>query len=121
MTDETFARMVANLLRAGVAISAVIVLGAGVCYVAAHGGQVADYRVFHPGPDRYRAIGSIFESATHGDCLALIQLGLVLLIVTPIARVAVSIAAFALERDRVYVAITSIVLAILLYSILHEV
>jgi uncharacterized membrane protein len=51
------------------------------------------------------------------DPLALIQLGLFLLIATPVARVILSVAAFAVERDRVYVAITTLVLAILLYSI----
>jgi len=43
-------------------------------------------------------------------------LGLLLLIATPIARVAFSIVGFALERDRMYVVFTLIVLAILLYS-----
>jgi uncharacterized membrane protein len=48
----------------------------------------------------------------------LIQLGLLLLIATPIARVGCSIVGFAIERDRMYVAFTLIVLAILLYSLL---
>jgi uncharacterized membrane protein YfcA/uncharacterized membrane protein len=48
---------------------------------------------------------------------ALIALGLLLLIATPVIRVAASIVAFALERDRKYMIITSIVLIILLFSI----
>jgi uncharacterized membrane protein YfcA/uncharacterized membrane protein len=48
---------------------------------------------------------------------AIIVLGLLVLIATPVVRVAVSIVAFALERDRTYVVITSLVLAILLFSI----
>jgi uncharacterized membrane protein len=48
----------------------------------------------------------------------LIQLGLLLLIATPIVRVAFSMVGFAIERDRMYVAFTLIVLAILLYSLL---
>jgi uncharacterized membrane protein len=42
---------------------------------------------------------------------------LLLLILTPVARVAFSVAAFALERDWTYVAITLIVLAVLIYSL----
>jgi uncharacterized membrane protein YfcA/uncharacterized membrane protein len=48
---------------------------------------------------------------------AFIALGLLVLIATPVARVAVSILAFALERDRKYIVITIAVLAILLFSI----
>jgi uncharacterized membrane protein len=48
----------------------------------------------------------------------LIQLGLLFLIATPIARVAFSIAGFAVERDWMYVGFTVIVLVILLYSFL---
>ena len=48
---------------------------------------------------------------------AIIQLGLLLLIATPVARVLFSAIAFAIERDYMYVVITLIVLAILLYSL----
>ncbi len=54
----------------------------------------------------------------NGRGQGLIQLGLLLLIATPIARVALSVVGFAIERDRMYVAFTLIVLAILLYSLL---
>ena len=47
----------------------------------------------------------------------IIQFGLLLLVATPVARVAFSILAFALQRDRTYVIITLIVLGILLYSL----
>jgi uncharacterized membrane protein len=47
----------------------------------------------------------------------IIQLGLLLLIATPVARVAFSVVAFALERDRLYVGITLIVLAVLAFSL----
>ena len=52
------------------------------------------------------------------QCRGIIQFGLVLLIATPVARVAFSVAAFALQRDNTYVAITLIVLAVLLFSLL---
>jgi uncharacterized membrane protein len=47
----------------------------------------------------------------------IIQLGLLLLIATPIARVALSVVAFAIQRDRLYVVATLIVLAVLMYSL----
>jgi uncharacterized membrane protein len=50
--------------------------------------------------------------------MAIITLGLILLLATPVARVAVSVIAFALSRDRLYVAITLVVLCILIFSLL---
>jgi uncharacterized membrane protein len=52
--------------------------------------------------------------ASRGE--AMVMLGLLLLIATPVARVAFSVVAFALERDRLYVAITLIVLSLLVLS-----
>ena len=49
---------------------------------------------------------------------AIIQLGLLLLIATPVARVVFSVYAFARQRDWVYVVVTLIVLGVLLYSLL---
>ena len=46
------------------------------------------------------------------------QLGLIVLVATPIVRVAASLVGFALEGDRLYVGITAVVLAILLASVL---
>ncbi len=50
---------------------------------------------------------------------AVIALGLLLLIATPVVRVAISILAFAVERDRRFVLITTVVLLILLFSIFY--
>ncbi len=50
----------------------------------------------------------------------MIQFGLLILIMTPIARVAFSLVAFAFERDKTYVVLTAIVLGILIYSLAGE-
>jgi uncharacterized membrane protein len=52
-----------------------------------------------------------------GETTGILQLGLLLLIATPIARVVFSVFAFALEGDRMYVTFTLIVLSVLLYSL----
>jgi uncharacterized membrane protein len=54
----------------------------------------------------------------HGDPLAIIALGLLILLATPFARVAISILTFALERDWTFTAITALVLLILVVSFL---
>ena len=111
MTDERMEQTIGTLLRTGVAVAAVVVACGGVWYLAAHGSEPVSYRRFHP---EYRSLREIARlSAPEKVILA----GLLLLVTTPVARVAFSLAAFHLERDRVYVAITLAVLGVLAYSL----
>ena len=120
MTDERLEIIVANLLRAGVMASAAVVLGGGILYGIRHGGEIAAYSQFRGEPAEYRLVPAIVSGALRGSARSIIQLGLLLLIATPVARVAVSIAGFALEKDRTYALITLLVLAILLYSLIGK-
>ena len=103
--------IIGTLLRVGVALAASVVLGGGIWYLAARGMVPVDYRHFHAGPRGFASLG------TFSGPEAVIQLGLLILISVPVARVILALVGFALERDRVYVAITLAVLAILVYSI----
>ena len=116
--DHRIEVILGNLLRFGVLLSAAVVLAGGCVYLSHHAHEKADYRIFRGEPSEFRTIPGIAQSVIHGRGGGLIQLGLLLLIATPIARVAFSIVGFALEHDRMYVAFTLIVLAILLYSLL---
>jgi uncharacterized membrane protein len=62
-------------------------------------------------------VSAILHGALGMSGRAIIQLGLLLLIATPVARVLFSAIAFAIEHDYMYVFITLVVLAILLYSL----
>jgi len=110
-----------NLLRVGVTIAATVVLAGAVIYLLRHGGESPHYRVFHGEPSDLRTVTGIWRMTLTGHGRGLIQLGLLLLIATPIARVAYSLADFARRRDRLYVVVTLIVLAVLLYSLLGKV
>jgi uncharacterized membrane protein len=116
--DHRIEVILGNLLRVGVLISAAVVLCGACIYLSRHAHEPADYRVFKGEPSDFRTISGVIQSVLNGRGRGWIQLGLLLLIATPIARVAFSIVGFALERDRLYVAFTLIVLAILLYSLL---
>jgi uncharacterized membrane protein len=118
--DRRIEVILGNLLRIGVLVSAAVVLLGASIYLYRHAHEPADYRVFRGEPSEYRTIRGVIQSVIvgRGRGQGLIQLGLLLLIATPIARVAFSVAGFAIERDRLYVAFTLIVLAILLYSLL---
>ena len=117
MTDERVDRIIGQLLRAGVVLSAVVVAAGGALYLLRHGTQFPGYAAFDGVPSDLRTPLPILGGVLAGSGRALIQLGLLLLIATPVARVVFSVAAFALERDRIYVAITLFVLAVLLWSL----
>ncbi|HVB60561.1 MAG TPA: TSUP family transporter [Ktedonobacteraceae bacterium] len=100
------------VLQIGVLVSALVILIGVVMLFLSPGGL---------SPDKFLTFPHSF-SAVGAGLLALrpqsvIVLGLLLLIATPVMRVAVSIVAFALEHDRDYVVITLIVLIILLCSL----
>jgi uncharacterized membrane protein len=114
--DRRIEIILGNLLRTGVLLSASVVLCGACIYLARHAHEPTDYHVFRGEPSEFRSIPGVIRSVMNGRGRGLIQLGLLLLIATPIARVVFSIAGFAIERDRMYVAFTLIVLAILLYS-----
>jgi len=116
--DHWIEVILGNLLRTGVLISAAVVLWGASIYLFHHAHEPANYRVFRGEPSEFRTIHGVIQSVKDGRGRGLIQLGLLLLIATPIARVAFSIVGFAMEHDRMYVAFTLIVLAILLYSLL---
>ena len=115
--DRDVEGIIGNLLRVGVILAAIVVLAGGIVYLAHHGGEHADYRVFRRAPQDLTEIHGIFGEALDFEGRGIIQLGLLLLIATPIARVAFSIVGFAVERDWMYVGFTLLVLAVLLYSL----
>ena len=117
MTDERVDRIIGTLLRAGVILAAVVVAAGAVVFLWRHGAEHPQYAVFHGMPEELHTLPAILGGVMAGRGRALIQLGLILLVATPVARVVFSVVAFAMERDRTYVVITVIVLAVLLYSL----
>jgi uncharacterized membrane protein len=116
MTDERMDQCIATLLRAGVLLAAAITLAGGVWHLAQSGGVLPHYRVFHGEPVEMRSLAGVIHGVAAGHAADLIQLGLLLLIATPVARVILCAILFAFQRDRVYVGITAIVLGVLLCS-----
>lgn len=118
MTDRVIEEDVSVLLKAGVLISGVTTLIGGILFLIRHGSDPANYATFHSQPRIDRIIPEILAGAWRLRARSIIQLGILLLIATPVARVAFSLVGFALERDRKFVAITAIVLVILVYSLI---
>lgn len=116
--DKDVNLLVAYLLRYGVLLASGIALLGGVIYLMQHGREaIPDYTVFQGEEDGYTTYSGIFQGALTGSAREIIQLGVLALIATPILRVFCSLIAFALERDRMYVLITLVVLSVMLTSI----
>ncbi len=115
--DEKVETVIGNLLIVGVCLAGLIVFAGGIIYLLHYGSTRMDYHVFRGEPANLRNVrGIISYSATlHGR--GVIQLGILALIATPVARVAFSVFGFAAERDHMYVLFTLAVLMILLYSL----
>ena len=107
-------QVIGRLLQVGVLIAAAVVALGAAMLLARQGHAIADFRGESAG---LRSVGAVVRGALALDPRAVVQLGLVLLIATPVARVALTLVAFLIQRDRLYVAITALVLALLLYGL----
>ena len=116
--DQYVDELIGNLLRAGVTLAAAMVFFGGAVYLVRHGLGAPHYQVFVGQPADLRSVSGIVRDALALRGRGLIQLGLLLLIATPVARVAFSAAAFAMQRDRLYVVVALIVFAVLTYSLM---
>lgn len=117
-TEQQFERVIGNFLRTGVLVSAMIVLIGGTIFLSRHASEMPEHHVFHGEPREWSTLPGIFSANTLKHGQAIIMVGLLALILTPICRVALSLVAFALERDWMYVCFTAFVFALLLYSLL---
>lgn len=110
--------MVGAILRVGVIVSALIAIVGATLYLAGHGGGPADYHTFRGEPFYLRNLPAILAEAAALHPRAIMQLGIVLLLATPLMRVALSALSFAVQKDGLYVAVTLMVFAVLLFGLL---
>jgi uncharacterized membrane protein len=115
-TDQKTEELVGQLLRFGVTSAATIVLAGAAIYLVRHGFQPANYRVFKGEPSDLRSWRGIVHEALHARGRGIMQLGLLVLLLTPVARVVFAGFAFAMERDWFYVGVSAFVFLVLLYS-----
>jgi uncharacterized membrane protein len=119
LDDARMELIMGRLLQVGVLVAATVVLAGGVMYLFAHAGELSDYRVFRARPVGLRHPKALLLGIAAGDASAIILCGLLLLVATPICRVIFAVVAFILERDRLYIAVSLIVLAVLLFGMLR--
>ncbi|HUZ94324.1 MAG TPA: DUF1634 domain-containing protein [Edaphobacter sp.] len=118
--DQKMETIMGRLLQIGVLLASAVVLAGGAFYVYAHLGTTVDYRTFAGEPSGFRTPKGLWHLLMQGNSAAIIQAGVILLIATPVARVVFAVIGFAIERDRLYVAVSLTVLAVLMASLIYS-
>lgn len=117
IAERDVEKIVGQLLRFGVVTASLVVLTGGILYLIHFGGFIRpDYHTFKGEENSLVTFRGIFMGFFTLDAMAVIQFGVLLLIITPILRIIFSLFAFVVEKDRLYVIITLIVLTIILIS-----
>ncbi|MBD2616599.1 MAG: DUF1634 domain-containing protein [Nostoc sp. ZfuVER08] len=124
-SEQQLEYLLSNLLKYGVLTASAVVLVGGILYLIHHGGEPARYQLFQGEPLQFRSPVGVVQAVFSGSdaygglrLRGIIQLGLLLLIATPILRVVISLLTFLLKREFIYVIVTFLVLASLTYSLL---
>jgi uncharacterized membrane protein len=117
-SEERLDLAISAILRFGVGAAALVVLAGGIYFLILHGAEVPHYGAFRGEPAELRTVPGIIAFALASHSRGIIEVGLLVLIATPIARVIFSAIAFALQRDRSYVVITLMVLAVLVHNLM---
>lgn len=118
INDTDIQLLIGRVLRTGVWTSVAVVLLGGVIYLIHSGNDIAHYSKFAGEPDMARSASELISNIILLNGRSIVQAGLILLIATPILRVACSAFGFFLEKDYLYTGITVLVLVIILSSML---
>ncbi|MFV0606403.1 MAG: DUF1634 domain-containing protein [Niabella sp.] len=117
-TNNKLAIVIGNIMRWGVIISLSLTFLGGVIYLSTHGHEPLHFETF---TEKDYSVVEILQFTFSGllqfDGLAIITLGILLLLATPVIRVLFSLFDFIFEKDWLYVMITLIVLLIIAISI----
>jgi uncharacterized membrane protein len=124
LSEQQLEYLLSNLMKYGVLIASAVVLLGGILYLIHHGAEPAEYHFFQGEPSEFRSPAGVVKAVLSGSdaygglrLRGIIQLGLLLLIATPILRVFISLLVFLLQREFIYVIVTLLVMASLIYSL----
>jgi uncharacterized membrane protein len=116
--DKDMQAIIGWILRVGIITSMAIVVVGGILYIYHNGYSITDYRAFKKVPDFISDPAGVFDGLLAFNGQAIIQLGIILLIATPVLRVAFAAIGFLVEKDYLYTLISVIVLLIIVGSMI---
>jgi len=118
MTDQTIQKIIGNVLKYGVRTVLVIAAIGGSIFLYDHSSETVDYTRFTENDHSIFQVTSDVLKGTAGlDARSIIFLAILVLFCTPFIRLLLSLVSFILEKDRLYVFITTLVLVIICFSV----
>jgi uncharacterized membrane protein len=113
-------KLIGTVLLVGVLVSTAIVAFGGVVYLVRHSSSPVHYRIFRGEPSDLRTLQGISDDLATFSGRGIIQLGLMLLVAVQVVRVVLTGVLFGMNRDRVFVVVSTLVLVLLLYGLFWE-
>lgn len=112
-------KILSYILRVGLFLAILVAVVGAVLLIYQNGSHAYNFSAFQGEPKELTDIHLLVKEAIHFNLspLALIQLGLLILIATPVCRVLVGFLLFLSQKDYLYTALSAIVLSILLYGL----
>ena len=119
-SDQKMEAEMGVLLRAGVILACSLMLAGGVLYAVRHGGERESFAVFHGEPASLESVRGIWREVRTGSARGMIQLSVLILIATPVMRVAFAVYGFARQKHWLFTAISLTVLGLLTFGLLQR-
>ncbi|MBS1669523.1 MAG: DUF1634 domain-containing protein [Bacteroidetes bacterium] len=114
--DRELEIILGNLLRIGVVVAGSVLIIGAILFLVRHGSEVPSYHIFKPDSISLSNFQDLFRGLVKFQPVPIMELGILLLIATPVLRVLFSVFAFVYEKDYMYVLFTVIVLLVLIFS-----
>ena len=119
INDDKLELLLSNLLKTGVIISGIITFIGAILFLFQHGFEVPNYHNFNPHPFHFSDLNSFFEKVMTLESESIMELGVLILIATPVIRVFLSIIAYTLEKDYMYILFSLFVFLVMVYGFLY--
>lgn len=117
-TDNQLQNTIGNVLRYGVLSALTVTLLGGIILLLKDSQQVVSFSTFiEKDQNLFLVFKNILNGVKEWNGESIIFLGILLLFLTPALRLLLSLFSFLLEKDRMYVIITSIVIAVIILSV----
>jgi len=119
-SDQKMEAQMGLLLRIGVVLACAIMLATGIVFLFRHGIEQETYSRFRGEPPELRSIRGILRAVRSGSARGIIQLGVLIMIATPVVRVVFAVYGFARQRQWLFTAISLTVLGLLAFGLLQK-
>jgi uncharacterized membrane protein len=118
LSETELEHKMGRLLQAGVMLAGLVMIGGGALYLGRYGKGTAQYGTLRGEAPELKTIPGVLHGAMALHPAAVIQLAVLLMIATPVLRIAFAVFGFALQRDWLYMLISALVLGLVSYGLL---